>query len=137
LLFIVWGGVVGVALAVILPIYSLIGGLNSSNGGNKSAPPAKSTTVPAAETTTPLSPPEGTTTQPSQPAAPVEFVEILSTPDEYLNVRSAPGPDGDVITRVYEGELYQYVAEQNGWYNIVLLDGGTGWVFGNYARKTQ
>lgn len=30
LLFVVWGGVLGVAMAVILPIYSLIGGLNAT-----------------------------------------------------------------------------------------------------------
>lgn len=38
LLVIVWLGVVAVALAVILPIYSLVGGLSNKNDGGSSAP---------------------------------------------------------------------------------------------------
>ncbi|MFH1188834.1 MAG: type II secretion system F family protein [bacterium] len=135
LLFIVWGGVVGVALAVIMPIYSLIGGLNKA----KTAPakPPVSQPVPTASGT-----PGGhslpvTEAPATAPAQPVLLVEILETPEGSLNVRSAPGVDGNVVARVYAGEVYEYQEEQNGWYKIILLDGSTGWVFGNYASPTQ
>lgn len=142
LLFIVFGGVMGVALAVIMPIYGLIGGLNKKqNSSPSSGPPPEgmpgaTTAPPAGTTVTPPATTEGGG-QPvgTTPAAPtLKLIEVLETPNGFLNVRSAPGVEGSIVGQIYVGEKYEYEEEQNGWYKVILYDGSTGWVFGDYAR---
>ncbi|MFH1551664.1 MAG: SH3 domain-containing protein [bacterium] len=55
-----------------------------------------------------------------------------------LRVRSLPSLDGDVLTEVAEGEVYNLLDEQDGWYKITAY-GFTGWCYGGdtggYASK--
>lgn len=55
-----------------------------------------------------------------------------------LRVRSLPSLDGEVLTQVYEGEVYDLLDEQNSWYKITA-NGITGWCYGGdtggYAAK--
>ncbi|MEK9195081.1 MAG: type II secretion system F family protein [Patescibacteria group bacterium] len=116
LLVIVWVGVVGVALAVILPIYNLIGGLN----------PSSPTPVPLV-TEQIISP----SPLPQKTPAP-QLLRILSTELGYLNVRSQPSVDGDIINRVTPDDTFVYTDEDNGWYQIILPAGNSGWLLGKY-----
>jgi hypothetical protein len=56
-----------------------------------------------------------------------------------LRVRSLPSLDGEILTLVHQGEVYELLDEQNGWYKITTQDGITGWCFGGetggYAVK--
>lgn len=127
LLVIVWLGVVAVALAVILPIYSLIGGLNKSSE-------TPSVSVPVIETVE--------TQQSSADGAEVENesdvqekkVEILKTGTGFLNVRDINDAKGKKVDQVLPGEQYVYQGEEAGWYQIVLANGGVGWISGKYAK---
>ena len=60
-------------------------------------------------------------------------LKILDTPVDYFNVRNSPSLSGQRIGRVYPGEKYKYNREENGWYEIVFID-GNGWVFGKYVE---
>jgi hypothetical protein len=55
-----------------------------------------------------------------------------------LRVRSLPSLSGEVLTQVHEGEVYDLLEEQNGWYKITA-NGITGWCYsgdtGGYAAK--
>ena len=55
-----------------------------------------------------------------------------------LRVRSLPSLDGEVLTQVSQGEVYNLLEEQNGWYKITA-NGATGWCYsgdaGGYAAK--
>ncbi len=117
LLIIVWGGVVMVALSVILPIYSLVGGLNE--GATTPAPPKKQTTTQTAELTSDF-----------QQSAPKKTLTIRSDIGT-LNIRRTPS--GTLLGKVLDGETYTYVEVQSGWYLIELTDGSTGWVSGDYV----
>lgn len=119
LLIIVWLGVLAVALAVILPIYRLIGGLNQ---GSTVATPVESNVV----------------TTPTEELEKVKLpkIEILSTVAT-LNVRNQPSAAGVIINRVHANEVYEYKDEQNGWYKIILSEGETGWVMGRYVREIE
>ena len=132
MLVIVWGGVVTVALAVMLPIYNLVGGLNvEEQAGNT---PAPAVVEPAAEVT-----------QENQESASEEYVPryvpryVLLDPDEQgtLNVRSEPESDAEVIDSVLFGEYYEYEDTAEGWYEIVLEDGDTGWISALYATEDE
>jgi hypothetical protein len=73
------------------------------------------------------------TTTPAAAPAPVLKLIINSTPTGYLNVRSLPATNGTLIAKVKPGEIYTYTNTQNGWYQITLNDGSSGWVSGQYV----
>lgn len=148
LLVIVWGGVVSVALAVILPIYNLIGGLTSSRG---SAPMEQTVhidvpvDVPVAESipnTLETQVPEEVSTQVSDTEESVSaensvvpsVLTILGTETGYLNVRSGPDISYDVVGTVRPEEQYPFLQLLEGWYEIKLPDGVTGFVKADYVE---
>lgn len=114
LLVIVWLGVVSVALAVVLPIYSLIGGLNTD-------PSAK------VQTQSPVA-------EPSVDEEDVTpMLRITAKDIDYVNLREEPSTSGRVIGRATFGEIYQYSGERDGWHEVVLSTGERGWIFSEYA----
>ena len=94
-------------------------------------------TIPDENATPPATPPTTTptTTPEPPPAAPVQIVEILSTPTNFLNVRKAPGTSSEKIGEVKPGEAYILVSKNaaGDWYEIKLANGSTGWVTSQYA----
>ncbi|MDZ7611755.1 MAG: type II secretion system F family protein [Candidatus Moranbacteria bacterium] len=144
MLVIVWLGVVAVALAVILPIYSLVGGLNESAGINSSPPAAEEQIEKEApEEQIEKEAPEK---QASEKAADEEDenpkVKILETGLGFLNVRRETSLESEVITRVVPGEEYENIGQRNDWYQIIYEQGEdeedkTGWVFGEYVQMVQ
>lgn len=142
LLVIVWLGVVAVALAVILPIYSLVGNLNTNPSQRINEQSTQEDVVAPAESevSTPTSTPE------TKEAEPVQTLRIIETGLGYLNVRDEASTAGQVVGRVYPGEEYEYTAEDVGWYEITFdLSAATstpqagakderGWVYGDYVK---
>jgi len=125
LLVIVWLGVVAVALAVILPIYSLIGNLNTD--------PAQQ--VKSAQPTRVPSPPTAPQQQKEQPVT-----TLTITPPEsvsFVNIRSGSSLMGKIIGQALPGETYEFTDEADGWYTIVLSTGERGFIFGDYVTQTQ
>jgi hypothetical protein len=67
-------------------------------------------------------------------------LKVLDTPTGWLNVRDYP--DGQVIEKVYPGDMYKLLGEQDGWYQIEIAgDSETqnsfdGWVSSKYAQLT-
>ncbi len=111
ILVVVWMGVVLVALAVILPVYSLIGNFRI----NKQSP------APVIQRT--------------------EEIEIIEQEDgEFLIIRSSnssirfsPSSNAPIlIENVMEQEEFKYVEEKDGWYKILLDDETYGWIEENY-----
>lgn len=62
-------------------------------------------------------------------------VLILQTPTGFLRVRDQASLGGSEIGQVKPGETYGLLDEQNGWYQIKLTDGKTGWISSEYAQK--
>ena len=123
LLVIVWVGVVLVAMAVILPIYSLIGGLQTG---------PQSVQTPEPEANTLLSD-SGFSTNSNET---LPTLRIVKTELEHLNIRDFPSIDGDLVGMVYPEETYEYTDQKDGWYEIVLPDGEKGWIWGAYVETT-
>ena len=120
LLLIIWGGVVTVALAVILPIYGLIGGLNNP-GASQNRPAAR----PVVREEAPV----------SKKAEPQKKTHLkISSDINILNVRDIPL--GDIIYRARAGEEFEYKSVKDNWYEIILKDGNSGWVLGEYVELT-
>lgn len=133
LLVIVWLGVVSVALAIILPIYSLVGGLNTAASiEQNSSVPAVSREEPVADISAVTFETEVPLTTESLPS-----LEVLTTNIGYLNVRNDSALSGQIVGRVLPGEVYEYVDESNGWYQIILAPEVSGWVFGEYVSITE
>lgn len=142
LLVIVWIGVVAVALAVILPIYDLTGGLNTNPtpaAQERSAPSAGSdesvNTESATGTENMETEQSTTTTATTTPEANRQTLEILETGFGFLNVRDAPSTEeGVVIGRASPGDTYVYTQTQQGWFRIELTPESHGWVYGEYVE---
>ena len=124
LLVVVWLGVVGVALAVILPIYSLVGGFNSGSQQNTEPTTSKTKEVPEK----PISVPQKIV------EIKIKTLQILKTPVGYLNVRDNSSIKGKLITKAKPGDVFEYTDEEKGWYKINLPDGTSGWVLGKYVK---
>lgn len=63
------------------------------------------------------------------------LVLILQTPTGFLRVRNLPLVTSEEVARVIPGNTYEFLAEENGWFQIKLLDGKIGWVSTSYAQK--
>ncbi|OGC57734.1 hypothetical protein A2976_02230 [candidate division WWE3 bacterium RIFCSPLOWO2_01_FULL_41_9] len=138
LLVIVWFGVGTVALAVILPIYSLVGNLGDTP--DTQPPAAKTRVVKTADPSVEV--PESTESSATEDGVEVlltgdDIVEILPTGVDYLNVRKEPSTGAEILTRVKPGERYKYLEEITGWTRIELPENGSGWVSANYVRKSD
>lgn len=127
LLVIVWIGVVSVALGVILPIYDLIGGFNVN------APAA--TPVSTQMKPTPRPSPSSPSISPSPRAEEKKSLTLRILPTElgYLNVRSKPSLESEILTRVTPGDVFTYTNKDNDWYEIIVSPGNAGWVLGKYV----
>lgn len=156
LLVIVWLGVVAVAVAVIMPIYSLIGGF-SSGASQKQTPRVSNKTVPqivitevASSTMENINLETATTTPDSiqviststeninQKEEAVDNILIISNEvNNGLNVRSAPSAAGDVIAQVQAGEEYKFFQKINEFYGIILTDGSRGWVTADFVNEKK
>ena len=62
-------------------------------------------------------------------------VTILQTPTGFLRVRAEPSLSASETAQVIPGDTFDYVAEQDGWYEIKLSNGMNGWVSTQYAQK--
>lgn len=79
------------------------------------------------------------TTPPASPSAtPTPLgkkVVILQTPTGFLRVRAESTLNSSEVGRVIPGESFVIASEISGWYQIVLKDGGLGWVSSQYVKK--
>ena len=151
LLIIVWLGVVSIALAIILPIYSLVGGLNS--GSNSSPPPAKekviSVPTPEEEQSGDLEDNSNELNEESEMNVAEENsqeeieaeikteIRVLPTGLGYLNVRDLSSTKGVIVGEIYPDEVFEYINEENGWFEVIVEDETTGWVSGKYVEKVE
>ncbi len=54
-----------------------------------------------------------------------------------LDVRKGPGTSYPIIAKVYPGEVYQLLQEQDEWYKINIDEQTQGWVFARYVSKEE
>ena len=50
-----------------------------------------------------------------------------------LNVRSGPGSDYNIVTKVYPGQAYDLLQETEEWYKIKIDEQTQGWVSSKYS----
>lgn len=65
----------------------------------------------------------------------IQKVLILDTPNGFLRVRESNSTGSREITRVSEGETFELIDEKQGWFEIKLQNGKTGWISDDYAKK--
>ncbi len=54
---------------------------------------------------------------------------------DVLNVRVSPNTDCEVVNRMYTGTTFEIVYTDNGWYNIRMNNGVTGFVSAEYVTR--
>lgn len=127
-----------VTLSVIILVFSLIYGTTQElsvleRDFDGSPPAAASELLPSA-----VSPRNAGFVKQTLPASATDEqkrrLQILPTETGYLNVRSAPSAKAALSAKTEPGEVYDYLKESGGWYEIMLKDGATGWVSGKYVK---
>jgi hypothetical protein len=71
----------------------------------------------------------------AEPTPTVNRVIILDTPTGFLRVRETNSIASLEIYRVNPGETYDIINQEEGWFEIKLDDGKTGWISGQYAEE--
>lgn len=138
LLIIVWLGVIFVALAIVLPIYSLIGDFNQP--GSASNPIIQRPNNKIVEPASPSANKQLNNKTIEQKVSTtsaflsLKKVEILTTTTGFLNVRFGPSLKSEIIGKVPPGKIYEYREITDGWYLIILSDTVEGWVLGDFVK---
>jgi uncharacterized protein YgiM (DUF1202 family) len=115
-------------MAVVMPIYSLIGGLN-----NQTSPPPPS---PAPVAQSPISEPLPEIVE-EKVATSTGIVRIIisESPLGYVNVRKEPDVKSEILFTANNGEEFDGIATSSDWFQINLIDGGSGYVSQQYAKQ--
>lgn len=58
---------------------------------------------------------------------------VLTTPTGWLNIRSGPGTQQEQTGRLLTGDSFTITGTSGDWYQVVLQDGSTGWVFSEFV----
>lgn len=136
LLVIVWLGVVAVAMAIILPIYSLVGGLTSSASPNAvieveiEEPETQDLSLEDVLGVIPF----GVEEEVEEEAR--ESLLTIASPAGVLNVRALPDTASTILVQAANGEQFEITSQEGDWYEVVLDSetGETGWVFSEYIE---
>jgi hypothetical protein len=153
MLVIVWLAVVFIALAVILPIYSLVGGLNQNSGSgavqrqsenaipeNSSLQTEAASSEENAENSIQVEiensevDDDETVEAAAQEKVILQEIKILDTGIGYLNVRKENNLKSEIIAKIKTGETFEYTEKENKWYKIKLKDDTAGWVNEKYVE---
>lgn len=148
LLVVVWFGVIGVALSVVLPLYQLVGGLQASVS---SEPTSNVSSIPNKSIINKSSLEESASkvkglsiaTELSEKSDSVEqkfsnnnfYIKILPEAEPYLKVRKQSNAQSQIITKIYPGEVYPVKNVSNEWYEIILEDNISGWINKLYVSE--
>lgn len=57
---------------------------------------------------------------------------VIAQVNDYVNVRSIPSEEGDILGKLYDDSVGTFIAEENGWYQITS-GSVTGYVKGEYC----
>ncbi len=68
------------------------------------------------------------------------FINVSATEIAYvncnnLNVRVSPNTTSDIVNTIGNGTAFDIIYADNGWYNIRMNDGTTGFVYSKYVSK--
>lgn len=130
----IWVAVIGVVVVLAILAIKFAPGLFSGRTTTFEKTPA---VAPAEELTKSIVPgtQENVEIVFSEPSNPK--LKILDTPTGWLNVRDVASLDGNIITKVYPGEQYEYTDEKNNWYFITIPKNKSGWVFEEYVQEIE
>ncbi len=113
---------------------SLIYDLIPEKATNKATPtPSGKKTLGASDSAKTASP----TLKPTLASKKDNLIEVIETgtPGHWLNVRGEPTVSASASARVYTGDQFALLEEQNGWIKIEYEKGKFGWVNSEYVKK--
>lgn len=124
------GVVAFLAIAIILPIYSLVGGFQEGGVVQQTPVAEAPVSAPQPEALAPVAPLVREAPAPATPQ-----LKILESPLGFVNVRSGPGVNYKKLREAKPGEVYEYTTKESGWYRIVDANGTAGWISEQYAQQ--
>jgi uncharacterized protein YgiM (DUF1202 family) len=101
-------------------------------------PEEKGTPTPTPKKGTPTPTPKKGTPTPTKKAGTAGVkgtVVVLETPNGFLRVRESNSTTAAEVTRVDTGDELEFATLEDGWYQVKLKDGRTGWVSAEYVKE--
>ena len=128
-----------IAIAIILPIYSLLGGIQGGAPPPRPAPPPVVVeqavpTVPAPAPEVAASPVPPVPVAPETPPVSPNRLKIKATPTGSLNVRAGPGTEYKLLREAAPGDTFTYTTSEDGWYRVIDSAGLAGWGVEKYVE---
>lgn len=108
----------------------LVKGSSKSSSGSSAAPAQP--TQPSAPAT-PKAPSQPPADKEEAPAAEKSSTKTVNSASG-INVRSGPGTSYDVVASLNDGAKVSVAAEVDGWFEVELEDGQTGWIYGDLLK---
>ena len=66
-----------------------------------------------------------------------EDIATIDDPDGYTNVRSGPGLQYDIVTKVTNDETFVVVSTDGAWWRVRTREGKTGYMHSNRIRLAE
>ncbi|PLX24972.1 hypothetical protein C0580_03530 [Candidatus Parcubacteria bacterium] len=135
LLILVGLGVAFIAIGVILPIYSLMGNLNNQ----ASNPVSSSQTNTQQPIVVSQDEDEGLIDMAEQQVmedVELTYIKIVSQ-DEFVSIYNEANIESVVFGQVKAGDSFEFITEQDDWYQIAMPDGEVAWILKDYAKIEQ
>ena len=120
---------------VVLLLLLLVASCAPIDGLDPQEVPEETTVTQVVTTTTTAPPPTTTQAAVVQQKPNYKFVKITA---DALNVRSVGSMEGNILTKIYENQIYEILDEAEDsdgllWYEINAPDGIKGWVSSDYC----
>lgn len=125
MIIVVWVGVLFLALSIIGPIYDLVGGVSTTTGINNPNKSSKNSGTP-----TPIPTIVAEESERKQ-------LTVKSNSLGFIFIREKPGSDEQAITQAVSGEVYEYIQERKGWYEVIISGTEVGWIDGEYIEINE
>ena len=116
LLIIVWLGVVLIAVAIMLPIYSLVGNLNDISSTDEQSISTNETALIVENN-------------------PLKRIRVSAKTAGSISIVSLPDVESDVISKAKAGDEFEVSDENEKWYEIGLEDNNKGWISKSYTEE--
>jgi serine/threonine protein kinase len=102
---------------------------SSPNGQSKTANPSKS---PQSSDLSSSASAKRTDTPKTETTSRRELQAVINDPDGFTNIRSGPGTQYEIVSKVMEGEIFSIVSQQGSWWQVRTKDGKQGYM--HYSR---
>jgi putative transposase len=114
-------------------IFVLLFGFGFRNVWTSNAKATSSRVLSALPTSSPSAPEVSGVTDEQQPRVVLLAVKTTS-PNSAISIRGAPNPNASIVSKTKDGDVFELVSINSGWFGVKLFDGSTGYISSTFIQ---